>query len=208
MNMQNTQMGDRTARISSPRELLLFGLDAGERSLRETIADITEEEFWWEPLPSSEQASDRLLPPPRKRVWRVFEQAGVWTYDYTPEEVKPSPFTTIAWIMNHIAQTADMYQYCVITGKPEGVERCWEDLPVPSGLEAMSRYLFETLSRVREYLASIPAAAILDELNKLTPAPWGEMRPTYRNIWGGVVEHVLQHSMQIAARKDSIRYGY
>jgi hypothetical protein len=208
MDAQLVQGDNRKAEIRSARDALLFGLDAGGRSLRETVGDITEQEYWWEPLSPSERAPDRLLPPKLKRVWRVFEQEGVWTYDYTPEEVKPSPFTTIAWIMNHAAQTADMYLYCVLTGKPEGVELRWEDLPVPSGLEAMSRYLFEVLSRVREYLVSIPAAAILEELNKPTPAPWGEMRPTYRNIWGGIIEHVLQHSMQIAARKDTIRYGY
>ena len=208
MNALNAWENSPTAAIRSPRDVLLLGLNAGEQSLRETVGDIAEEEYRWEPLSATEQAADRLLPPQRKRVWRVFEQAGAWTYDYTPEEVKPSPFTTIAWIMNHVAQTADMYLYCVVSGKPEGIERHWEDLPVPPGLEAMKSYLFEVLSRVRQYLASIPGTAVLDELNKLTPAPWGEMRPTYRNIWGGVIEHGLQHSMQIAARKDSIRYGY
>ena len=208
MNALGALENDRTAAIKSPRDVLRFGLEAGEQSLRETVEDITEEEYCWEPLSASEQAADRLIPPQRKRVWRVFEHEELWTYDYTPEVVKPSPYTTIAWIMCHIAQTADMYLYCVLTGKPEGVERHWEDLPVHSGLEAMSRYLFEVLSMVRQYLVSIPETSVLGELNKLTPAPWGEMRPTYRNIWGGVIEHILQHSMQIAARKDSIRYGY
>jgi hypothetical protein len=208
MNKQGAKENDRTTGVKSSRDVLLLGLASGERSLRETIADTSEEEYQWEPIPSSEQASDRLLPPHLKRVWRVFQQGGVWMYDYTPEELNPSPFTTIAWIMNHIAQTADMYLYCIKTGKPEGVDRRWEDLPVPSSCEAMSSYIFEVLTGVREYLVSIPEEYIHRELNKSTPAPWGEMRPTYRNVWGGVVEHVIQHSMQIAARKDRIRYGY
>jgi len=208
MNKQVAKENDRTTGVKSSRDVLLLGLASGEQSLRETIADTSEEEYQWEPIPSSEQASDRLLPPHLKRVWRVFQQGGVWMYDYTPEELNPSPFTTIAWIMNHIAQTADMYLYCIKTGKPEGVDRRWEDLPVPSSCEAMSSYIFEVLTGVREYLVSIPEEYIHRELNKSTPAPWGEMRPTYRNVWGGVVEHVIQHSMQIAARKDRIRYGY
>ncbi len=194
--------------MRSTRDLLLLGLDSGESSLREILADLSDAEYDWEPIPASERAADCLLPPQRKRVWRVFQQDGVWTYDYTPEALHPSPFTTIAWIMNHTAQTADMYIYCVRSGKPEGVERRWDDLPVPLNREAMSRYLFEALSEARAYLASIPEESVQDELNRLTPAPWGEMRPTYLNIWGGVVEHAIQHAMQIAARKDRIRYGY
>jgi hypothetical protein len=208
MKEQGSKEDYRLTGIKSSRDVLLLGLDSGECSLRENLTGISEEEYHWEPLSSSEQASDRLLPPHRKRVWRVFQQEGVWGYDYTPEELSPSPFTTIAWIMNHIAQTADTYLYCIQTGKPEGVDRRWEDLPVPSSCEAMSSYIFEVLTGAREYLVAIPEETVQRKLNKLTPAPWGEMRPTYLNLWGGIVEHVIQHSMQIAARKDRIRYGY
>jgi hypothetical protein len=206
MNGQVSKEDYRATGVKSLCDVLLLGLDSGERSLRETIAGISEQEYHWEPIPASEQASDRLLPAHRKRVWRVFQQEGVWIYDYTPDELNPPPFTTIAWIMNHIAQTADMYLYCIKTGKPEGEDRRWEDLPVPSSCEAMSRYIFEVLNIVQKYLVSIPEKYIQLELNKLTPAPWGEMRPVYLNVWGGIIEHVIQHSMQIAVRKERIRY--
>jgi DinB superfamily len=195
-------------KVESSRDILLIGLDKGEYNIQGIIADISEEEYLWEPPLLAEQSSDLLLPPEQKRVWRVFQKEGVWIYDYTPEKLDPPPFTTIAWIMNHVAQTADMYLYCVRTGRPEGVERRWDDLPVPSDYQAMSNYIVQVLADVREYLLSIPKRQINGELNKLTPAPWGEMRPTWLNIWGGVVEHVLQHAMQIAGRKDRIRYGY
>ncbi len=199
---------DWTSGISSARDVLLLALDDGERSLRKTLADITDEEYGWEPLPESERASDLLLPPRTKRVWRVFQQGGVWTYDYTPEELHPAPFTTIAWIMNHVAQSADMYLYCIESAKPEGVDRKWEDLPVPPNRYEMGRYIYAVLARARDYLLAIPEERVLLELNKPAPAPWGELRPVYRNIWGGIVEHVIQHEMQIGARKDRIRYGY
>ena len=208
MNRRVTTEDYQTSGVKSSRDVLLLGLDFGARSLRETIADISEKEYHWEPIPLLEQTADLLLPPNRKRVWRVYQQGRMWMYDYTPEALNPSPFTTIAWILNHIAQTAAMYLYCIKTGKPEGGDRRWEDLPVPSSCEAMSRYIVEVLAGVRKYLVSIPEEYIHRELNKLTPAPWGEMRPTYLNVWGGVVEHVIQHSMQIAARKERIRYGY
>jgi hypothetical protein len=194
--------------IRSGRDVLLVELDAAECCVRETIADVSPEEYHWEPIPASERSSDLLLPPDTKKVWRVFQKGDVWIYDYTPGILSSPAFTTIAWIMNHVAQTGDMYLHCVKSGKPEGVERSWDDLPVPPNFGAMSQYLFDMLARVREYLTSIPARKINSELNRPTPAPWGEMRPTYLNIWGGVVEHVIQHAIQIAARKDRIRYGY
>jgi len=200
--------GYRTAGVRSSRDMLLLSLDAAEDHTRRTIADVADEEYAWEPLSESERVADLQLPPHTKRVWRVFQQRGVWVYDYTPEPLSPPPFTTIAWIMNHMAQTADMYLYCVQTGIPEGVDRSWDDLPVPANREAMAEYIVQALASVREYLLSVPQRRVNPELNRLTPAPWGEMRPTCLNIWGGVVEHVLQHAMQIAARKDRIRYGY
>jgi hypothetical protein len=194
--------------VESVRDMLLFEVDSGSHHLEVTIADISEDEYSWESIPPSERSSDLLLPPEQKRVWRVFQKDGLWVYDYALGQLDPPPFTTIAWIMNHIAQTADMYLYCIKSGQPEGVERSWDDLPVSSHFEAMKIYTFEVLADVREYLLSIPATHVSQELNKLTPAPWGEMRPTYLNIWGGVVEHVIQHAMQIAVRKENIRYGY
>ena len=58
------------------------------------------------------------------------------------------------------------------------------------------------------YLLSLDEDSTDAELNNLTPAPWGEMRPTYLNLWGGIIEHALQHAMQIAVRKERIRANY
>jgi hypothetical protein len=187
---------------------LLFELDSAQEHLKNIISDLTDDEYQWEPLSKPEQTSDRLVPAAQKRVWRVFEQDGARVYDYTPEAVNPPPFTTIAWIMNHIAQTADMYLYCIESEKPEGIDRSWDDLPVPSNRMEMAEYIFEVIGRVRQYILSVPKEEINSTLNKCTPAPWGEMRPTFKNIWGGIIEHILQHSIQIAAHKDKIRYGF
>ena len=129
-------------------------------------------------------------------------------YDYTPVALQPPPFTTIAWIMNHIAQTAEMYLLCIKTGKPEGVGKRWEDLPVPSNLPEMSDYLFTVLASVHDFFLAMPAIQSNHELNRLTPAPWGEMRPTFVNLWGGIIEHSIQHNMEINLRKDQMCYGY
>ncbi len=194
--------------IQSARDLLLFELNSAEQAIHETLADITVEKYDWEPIPATERPADLILPPERKRVWRVYARDGVWLYDYTPEVLQPPPFTTIAWILNHIAQTADMYLYCLQTGEPEGISRQWDDLPVPANLRDMSDYLFAILAGVRDHLDCIAEKDVDQALNQLTPAPWGEMRPTYLNLRGGTIEHGIQHTMQIAVRKEHIRCGY
>ncbi len=194
--------------IQSARDLLLFELNSAEQAIHKTLADITVEEYDWEPIPAAERPADLILPPERKRVWRVYAREDVWLYDYTPEALQPPPFTTIAWILNHIAQTADMYLYCLQTGEPEGASRRWDDLPVPANLRDMSAYLFAVLARVRDFLRCIPGKDVDQALNQLTPASWVEMRPAYLNLWGGIIEHGLQHAMQIAVRKERIRYNY
>jgi hypothetical protein len=192
-------------KLISPRDILVALLNSAEVEARITFEDITEVEFHWEPIPVGEREGDIRLPPERKRVWRVFEQDGRWTYDYALGELNPPPFTTIAWIMNHVAQTAEMYLHCVQSGEPEGKSRTWDDLPVFSTIGDMRLYNYRILQAVRAYLVDIPEASVVAELNKFTPAPWGEMRPTYLNLIGGVIQHYFQHTMQVAVRKERIR---
>jgi hypothetical protein len=176
------------SRVESPRDILLVGLATAKRSVTEAMAGLSFEEFNWEPLTGGDRLSDLQLAPDEKKVWRVYSKEGVWIYDYTPEVLDPPPFTTIAWILNHIAQTGDMYLYCVETGKPEGIERFWDDLPV--------------------YPYYVHEDEINLELNRASPAPWGEMRSVYQNLWGGIICHTIEHAAQIAVLKDRIRFGY
>jgi uncharacterized damage-inducible protein DinB len=195
----------QSRRLRTSRDALTLGVDTALLRMQETFHDITEQEYNWEPLSGDDQSQDLLLPANEKRVWRVFEQNGIYSYDYSLEVRSPSPFTTIAWIMNHIAQTADMYLYCITTGKPEGAEKTWDDLPVYGRFSEMRDYAFRVFLETRAFLTSLDEEQSDYEVNKLTPAPWGEMRPTYLNIWGGIIEHGIQHAMQIAVRKEYIR---
>jgi hypothetical protein len=169
--------------------------------------DLTEAEYHWEPLAESERQHDMTLSVDKKRVWRVFQENGAFTYDYGGDR-NPPAFTTIAWIMNHIAGTADMYLYCVTTGKEVGDERTWLDVPVYSTMSETRAYIFRMLQNTRDYLLSLDEREATDALNKLMPAPFGEMRPTYLNLWGGIIEHTIQHAIQIAVRKERIREGF
>jgi hypothetical protein len=194
--------------IKSALDMLVVTLESSGRRVQDAIDDVSETEYNWEPIPLSERTFDLSLEPEVKKVWRVFQRDGEWIYDYTPEVLAKPPFTTIAWIMNHVAQTGAMYLYCVKTGIPEGVDRHWDDLPVHSDFKTMGQYIYRVLDDTGEYLKSIPLSQADTELNRLTPAPWGEMRPTYLNIWGGIIGHTIEHASQISFLKHKIRLGY
>src|SRR5438067_12886335 len=102
-------------RIASARDVLLLGLDSAQLRMHDVLADLTDEEYQWEPLPVSERNADVALPPEKKRVWRVYQRGQRWTYDYAGGRLIPPPCTTIAWLANHVVSTADMYWYCIRT---------------------------------------------------------------------------------------------
>ena len=176
--------------------------------MHDVLADLTDEEYQWEPLPVSERRADMALPPDMKRVWRVYQRGQLWTYDYAGGRLIPPPFTTIAWLTNHVVSTADMYWYCIRSGQPVGKTRDWGDIVVPPTRQAMSDSLAAVFSQIRASLQDLPPEQIDPELNRPAPAPWGEQRPTVLNIWGGIIEHAIEHAAQIAARKERMRYDY
>src|SRR5688572_22265046 len=104
-------------KMLSPRDALLLGVDTAVLRAQETLIDITQEEYNWEPLSAEERLYDVGLSAKIKRVWRVFPANEAYTYDYDDRNPDNPAFTTIAWIMNHIAGTAEMYLYCIKTGK-------------------------------------------------------------------------------------------
>jgi hypothetical protein len=198
----------QSRKLVSAVDALILGIDTALLRVDETVTDLNEAEYNWEPLSDVERLQDISLSAETKRVWRVFSANGIYTYDYGERSPTDPAFTTIAWIMNHIAQTAEMYLYCIKTGKAVGQEITWDNLPVYANLSQMRDYLFHSLQATRDYLTALDRNQTHNELNKLTPAPWGEMRPTYLNLWGGSIEHTLQHAMQIAVRKERMRQKF
>jgi hypothetical protein len=193
--------------LDPTREFIVLVLDSIKKEAAVTLKDISEEELHWEPLSAQESDRDRTLPAEKKRVWRVYFNGERWTYDYGGD-IQPPAFTTIAWIMNHIAQTSEMYLYCIRSGKPVGAEKNWDDLPVFPDVSNLRNYIFQTIEDTLLWINTIPDGEFSSILRQKTPAPWGELRPTMQNLHGGVLQHALQHLMQIAVRLEYIRYWH
>src|SRR4030095_4980719 len=96
----------QSRQLFSAFDTLIFALDSAVLRLHETVMDITEAEYNWEPLSEAERLQDIPLSAETKRGWRVYAVDGKYTYDYGGRKPGAPAFTTIAWIMNHIATTA------------------------------------------------------------------------------------------------------
>jgi hypothetical protein len=67
-------------KVHSSRDFMLLGIESALLRMHQTFSDITDEEFNWEPLSETERAEDIKLPTVGKRVWRVFQEKGIYTY--------------------------------------------------------------------------------------------------------------------------------
>ena len=68
--------------------VLLRGWDDAWGRLDARLAGLTDEEYLWEPVPSS---------------WTVRPTDGGWTADWADPDPDPAPVTTIAWRLWHLA---------------------------------------------------------------------------------------------------------
>jgi hypothetical protein len=68
-------------KLLSTFDALILGVDTALLRISETVIDITEGEYHWEPLTEAEQLHDIPLSAETKRVWRVYSVNGTYTYD-------------------------------------------------------------------------------------------------------------------------------
>ena len=98
---------------TAARDLLGRQLEAAYELIRRRVEGLTDEEFWWEPVPDA---------------WTVrLGRDGRWSADYEEPDPEPAPFTTITWRLVHVAECKLMYhEYAFGPGK-----LIWPDLASP-----------------------------------------------------------------------------
>ena len=99
--------------MESAVDLLSRQLDEAYRMIRDRVEGLSEDEFWWEPVPG---------------CWTVrLQDNGRWAADYEEPDPDPAPFTTIAWRLVHVAECKLMYhEYAFGPGK-----LVWPELDSP-----------------------------------------------------------------------------
>jgi hypothetical protein len=84
------------AQVMSRVQLLLAQTDEVYARLRQRLAGLTDDEYFWEPAPG---------------CWTIHrDESGAWIADYAEPDPDPAPFTTIGWRLVHIADCKVMYR--------------------------------------------------------------------------------------------------
>ncbi len=162
--------------------LLSAQLDHAYRMVRERVDGLTDDEFWWEPVPG---------------CWTIRRgESGRWAVDYEEPDPVPAPLTTIGWRLGHIVECKIMYhEYAFGAGR-----LTWPELD-------SSHTASDAIAALEE-----GHAALVRDLNGLhdgdldTPRAtnWGEEWPTWRIFWT-MIHHDLHHGAEIGVMRDLYR---
>jgi hypothetical protein len=160
--------------------LLFYKLNDSYERLRSRLVGLSDQEYLWEPVAG---------------MWSVREVDGRWVVEDDPEAPAPTPVTTIAWRMWHIASSC-LAQYISHLGPwPLEVER---DEWYPDATSAIAA--LETSWRA--FHERIHALGEVGLRSALGPS-WG---PFAENSWAELVTHaadeLAHHGAEIALLRD------
>lgn len=163
-------------------QLLADQLDDAYRSLRSRVDGLTDDEFFWEPVPD---------------CWTVRQAAdGRWSVDYPDLHPVPGPVTTIAWRLVHLAECKVMYhEYAFGPARltwPE-IDSAHTAATAIAELEHGQGLLLAALAALRD-----------DELDASRLTNWGEEWPAWRVFWT-MIDHDLHHGGEIGVLRDLYR---
>ena len=167
----------------SAAELLRFELQEAYEALRARVDGLSDDEFFWEPVPG---------------CWTVRRRDdGRWAVDYPePPHPDPAPMTTIGWRLVHVAECKVMYhEYAFGAAKltfPE-IDSAHTSAAAIAELEAGHAMLVSDLAELDDA-----------HLDREVLTNWGERWPARRIFWT-LISHDLHHGGEIGALRDLYR---
>jgi hypothetical protein len=165
--------------VGAAIDLLAREMSETFHDMRSRLHDLTEDEFFWEPVPGS---------------WTVFrDERGRWDHHYEEPDPEPAPFTTIAWRLTHVAMCKVMYhEYAFGPG-----ELTWLTIETPGTPDAALEMLDTGHALLTDDLAEQDDA----DLERSVSTNWGEEWPAWRIFWT-MIHHDAHHGGEIGALRD------
>jgi hypothetical protein len=165
--------------VGAAVDLLAREMSETFHDMRSRLHDLTEDEFFWEPVPGS---------------WTVFrDERGRWDHHYEEPDPEPAPFTTIAWRLTHIAMCKVMYhEHAFGPG-----ELTWLTIETPGTPGGALDMLDAGHALLTEDLAELDDA----DLERSVSTNWGDEWPAWRIFWT-MIHHDAHHGGEIGALRD------
>lgn len=163
--------------------LLEHELQEAYDGIRARVADLTDEEFFWEPVPG---------------CWTVRRDArGKWAADYPDEpHPEPPPFTTIAWRLVHVGECKLMYhEYAFGPAK-----LAWPEIDSAHTAASAVAQLDSGHALLKADLARLDDR----DLERSVLTNWGERWPAWKFFWT-MISHDLHHGAEIGTLRDLFR---
>jgi hypothetical protein len=163
-------------------ELLAMQTDEAWGMLRDSVEDLTDEEFFWQPIPG---------------CWTIRpSDGGTWDIDYADPAPDPAPFTTIGWRVVHLAACKIMYhEYAFGPG-----QLGWDELAIPHTAADAVSWLTGGHTQLTQALSALDDS----DLEQDRPTNWGSRWPTWRIFWV-LAYHDLQHGAEISSLRHLFR---
>lgn len=171
--------------------LLRSQFNASSSHLVEVLADIQEEEFFWEPVSGCWTVHDRS-----EQRARSADGRGRWVIDYEVPDPRPAPVTTIAWRTVHVAAVNYLYWDYAFGPATLGF-----DLDIPGTAPEAVQWLLDSQSPLAGALSAITDDRRLDEL---VPTNWGDRWPVSR-IFTTLINEQVHHGAEISLLRDLYR---
>jgi hypothetical protein len=165
--------------VGAAVDLLAREMSETFHEMRARLHDLTEDEFFWEPVPGS---------------WTVYrDERGRWDHHYEDPDPEPAPFTTIAWRLTHVAMCKVMYhEHAFGPG-----ELTWLTIETPGTADDALEMLDTGHALLTEDLAELDDA----NLERSVSTNWGEEWPAWRIFWT-MIHHDAHHGGEIGTLRD------
>lgn len=172
--------------ITRSTDLLVTVLGHAIEASRFACRDLTDEEFFWEPVTPC-WGVRRRGESDAPTQWG----SGEWIVEMWGDD--PPRVTTIGWRLVHLAVGGEIY----LDRTFDGGSTTLADAEVPgSAAEAVARL------RAKQERMLARCAAIEDEaLTLATPTHWGEELPLWQLVWTSIVEQ-FHHGAEIGTLRD------
>ncbi|MFW6074607.1 MAG: DinB family protein [Chloroflexota bacterium] len=175
---------------------LLSQFDFGSESLLERVAGMKDEEYFWEPVEGcwSVRRHDE------GRGVRILGR-GDWGLEYEPiphDSPEPSPFTTIAWRVAHLASATALRADWTVGSK----SLLYDDFEMPSSATAGIAALEDATAAWREALTTATTDTDLDQIGRSEfPVGLDPDMPFIEIAWW-VNKELIHHGAEIALLRD------
>jgi hypothetical protein len=177
--------------VTTAHDVIREQFAASAAHLRKVLADITDPEFFWEPVAGCWTVHDRA-----ERRATSADGSGKWVIDYELPEPDPAPITTIAWRTVHVAAVNQLYWDYAF-----GPATATFDLEMPGTARDALQWLADIQHQLMHVLAAYDSD---DALEEIVPTNWGDRWPVGR-IFTTLVNEQVHHGAEISLLRDLYR---